>query len=116
MPGNIKNIYAYEIAFSTHFFMSTTTYRLAFVTSLTLSCKVTIVWFKTGLSDLYIDGSQHTRRSTFLPTHQIQPSSRNLNNFSREVGAESSATQGGQCLGGMGMSPWSVRMDLWPSK
>ena len=96
--------------------MLTTTYEPASVLSLTLSCKVTILAFNNGVSDLYVDGSQHTRRSMFIPTHQIQPSSRNLNNLSEEVGARSSAAQGGRCSGGMGMSPWSVRMDLWPSK
>src|SRR5882762_8805540 len=100
MPNNINNIYTYEILFSIHFFMSTTTYEKASVLSLTLSCEVTILAFKNGVSDLYVDGSQNTRRSMFIPTHQIQPSSRNLNNLSEEVGARSSAAQGGRCSGG----------------
>src|SRR5258707_12136862 len=83
---------------------------------MTLSRETTISLLNTGPTALYDGGTQHARCSPFPPTRQTQPFSRNLNNISGEKGTRSSAAHGGRCWGGMGKRPWSVAMNLWPSK
>src|SRR5882762_1006620 len=104
-------------ALSNQFLKSSTTSLREPVTSLILSCKKTIFLLKVGTADLYPGGTQHTRRSPMSPpTSQIHPSSLNLNNLAGDAGKSSPVAHGGQCSAGRGKRPWSVTMDLWPSK
>jgi len=71
-----------------------TTGRPVSVIKPTVFRDTTTVLLNSGTRGLYAGGIQHTRRSPFALTRQIQPSSRNLNDVSG--GTISSAAHGGR--------------------